>query len=235
MIKKELKHNPNTCPQCRSEQINGWFDDMSDWASSKIMEVSGWADELLTTIQDSSSQYYQDAIDIYNQGQDAVLAKLNEAKNWVEKLKEKQKEVDVIIANTSDPIEKQKLEEKRSDSRGIFTKFVLPLFEKMTKEEKKAKEKYPSMGALPLIPLAAGVSLISVSLAVIYYTKKAYELEQEIMNDSSLSTQEKTRLLKELRETGNIQSIAKSVEAIKWPLMIGGVGFILYSVLGSRK
>lgn len=235
----EYTHNKSNCSECMS----GYFDDMMNWADMAWKKVSGEAQAIADSITAKGTQFYNQAENLYNQGQENVEKKMKEARAWVEKLKEKQRDVDVIIENTQNETEKQKLIAKRDDARGIFTEYILPLLDKLTSEEEKigtyAGEAYqdPSvmMAALPFVPIAIGVSILSASSAIIYYAKKAYAIEEEILSDSSLSSEMKTKLLSDLRKTGSVQAFSGAIKSMQLPLIIGGLGFLLYKVTDRKK
>ena len=153
----------------------------------------------------------------------------------------KQKEVDLIIEATNDPVEKEELILKRDEARGIFTTYVLPLFDKLIDKEKEVKvdieaeAKEQGMGALPLVLVPALWSIgmkitvtvmVGLTLAVIYYTSQAFAIESEIINDSSLSPSEKAALLEKIRATGSVSMASKAVQSLKWSAIIGSIGLI---------
>ena len=237
----ESINNPKSldCHSC--DTMDGLFDNMLTWADNTIDKVTGKAKEVADSITAKGTQFYNQAEALYNEGQENVDKKINEAREWIAKLKKKQSDVDLIIKNTKDPVEREILIAKREESRGIFNEYILPLVDKLLNEEEKiyAGQAYqdPTMmiAALPFVPIAIGASVIASASAVIYYSKQAYAIENDIINDSSLSSEEKARILSGLRSTGGLQSIGGAISAMKWPLIIGGLGFLALNINKLKK
>ena len=241
---KYLKtHSDDSCGHCNLGF--SLFDDLVDWGTAKWEQASGYASDLIDTISEGGGEFYDNAIDVVDSGMDTINERLNEAKVKVEELKEKQKEVDLIIEATNDPVEKEELILKRDEARGIFTTYVLPLFDKLIDKEKEVKvdieaeAKEQGMGALPLVLVPALWSIgmkitvtvmVGLTLAVIYYTSQAFAIESEIINDSSLSPSEKAALLEKIRATGSVSMASKAVQSLKWSAIIGSIGLISYSL-----
>lgn len=214
------------------QKVSGVASSAKSFADSVIDSASSWTKDATTYV----TQKYDDA-------KEAVTDKMTEAQWEVFNLETKKAEVDFLISNMEDIPQKADIKKQRDESRSLFMDKVAPLINKLLDEHKKfeavdfnGENKYSNfagnrpvhinnrlgyMSALPVVPVVAGVSVVAVCSALIYWCKKAYALEEAIASDPTLTAHQKAQLIS---QTGIQGAIRSAVPA----LLIGVVGLGVY-------
>jgi hypothetical protein len=168
-------------------------------------------------------------------GSEEALAKLQEADAVMKELKNTQQQVDLALATLPTGSDKDRLTQMRDSNRGFFASEVLPLWEQIREylglSSSTVEPTYePLFGALPLIPLVIGASIVAAAVAVITQATKAQAVELAILNDPALTASQKTAIL---TGSGVFGQIANLLRESKW--LVFGVGAIAVFTLTRKR
>lgn len=213
---------------------------LTEWSLPTFSEFLNKSKEVVSSVKQSSSEFYQAGVAAYNEGTSAIESKVEEAKYALWELLTLQAELDAKIASMDEGADKAELAKKRDEARSFFSENVAPLaaqlaldqanYENITYSDELAYSNFAgvsySMGLLPLAPIAVSAGMVAVSAAVIYWCNQAYALENAILNDPSLKPGEKYALALKASESGIVGSLVK----LKLPLILGAALLAIYFV-----
>lgn len=151
---------------------------------------------------------------------------ISEFTNKIKELMNVQKKVDAGLANMPSGPEKDRLLKLKEESRGIFSKYILPAYNTVKNYLGNAMSG-DDMGFLPLIPIAA----VAGATAALGYVTKSLYTEYKILNDPSFSAAQKTAIL----SAGGLSSISGAIGNTKNLLIVLGIGFVLFQVWKMKK
>jgi hypothetical protein len=188
-------------------------------------------------ILDTISSYGSSAIE-------SARKSLAEFVEYMDKLTKIQKAVDEGVSKISDPAKKKQMQIKVAESRGVFTKFVLPAWNKIVPylpdSIKSVNPKSSTMGLLPLaIPAAiAGIPTATIltiggvlsATGAIGYAIAQYNSEMKFLSDPSVPASVKEKYLGTTGSTlSNISSITRNV------MILAGLGVAGYLAMMFMK
>jgi hypothetical protein len=169
---------------------------------------------------------------------------LAEFVEYMGKLTSIQKAVDEGVAKISDPVKRKQMQTKVAESRGIFTKFVLPAWNKilpyLPDAIKSVKPKSSTMGVLPLaipaviagIPTATILTVggILTATGAVGYAIAQYNSEMKFLSDPSIPASVKEKYLGTTGSTlSNISNISRNI------IILAGIGIAGYLGLMFMK
>lgn len=205
MLRRKLKYEQS--------EFSGIWDDITDSVSSLFDKVPN---------------FYDEGVALFNKGIEYTKDKILEAKDLMAALLSKQSEVDKAIAAIPDTEEgrreKLELSKKRDESRGTFEEYVIPAWTSFTNalgissDPKKAKEDF-TFGVVPIAALAISASAATAAIAVIYWSKRSYDFEDELLKNAELAKIKYSQT----SATGNLANLTGN---LKWPLILGGIGLL---------
>lgn len=160
--------------------MGNWFTDVINTVSDKVSDAALWASESF----DSSYNWAQAKASQLTASNKKQLEDFQAA---VQALMKTQKEVDEKLNALPEGPLKARLENKKKESRGYFTTYIMPAWESFvewTGMGSAANFGHSQMGAVPFIGLAAVLGAVSVAMTWVY---KSHQIEKEILNDPELA------------------------------------------------
>lgn len=224
---------------------------LTEWSLPTFAEFLNKGKEVVDSVKQTSSEFYQAGVAAYNDGASAVEGKIEEAKYSLWELLTAQAEVDARLSQMDAGPEKEKLTRQKEESRSFFTDKIAPLAAQLFQDQENydrisigdslayenfagmrasEKRKLDNLGLLPAVPVALGAGAVAVSTAIIYWCHEAYALERAILDDPSLSVGEKYKLALKASESGILGGLSK----LKLPLILGMALVAVYLAAPSR-
>lgn len=169
-------------------------------------------------------------------------SKILAAKELIEDLEKSKKATDAVIQKIKDPKKRLAYVQKRSairaESSGIVDKLTRKFVEYATQVKGFLDKNNPfgsddTMGFLMLAPFAIKAALTAAAAAVLYAAatyagalKKEKDLQEQILNDPSLSTVEKVKMVASItgEKTGKVAAIVTPIAL----LLALGIGAKIY-------
>ena len=174
-------------------------------------------------VYDKSVKYSKDQWDKLVKNFDESKAKLNS-------LVILQSQVDAKIAAMPAGAAKTALMAQREESRGFFSKYVMPAWEKISSYFGSHEKQ---MGVVPLIAIG-GATMITAALgAFTAYTVTSYNKEMAILNDPRLSASQKTQLIQTSSITGGLSQATNNIN--KLLMGVGGLGLLYIGFKVAKK
>lgn len=169
------------------------------------------------------------AYEMGNFGQTSTNS-VTEARLKINELTSLQKRVDEGLRNMPEGPEKQRLLKIRDESRGVFSKYILPAWNRIKDMVGGAFgdiDHDEAMGIIPLIPIAA----VTAATAMLGYVGNSILMERRILNDPSFTAAQKTQLL----SSGGLQSLVGLTSNIKTLAILAVVGYVAFRYFASRQ
>ena len=197
--------------------LNDW------WESGK---------EMLSTVVDIADTAADYVVPGYGWMKDKAEELTNESKATLQEFEDKmdrllktQKEVDQAIATLPENSPaRARLEAKRRESRGVFSEYILPAWEKFKVwAYDEEVDSMAGLGALPIVGIAAVLGSVSVA---IYWIESNQDLEEQILADPDL---------KEIYAKQRGAGIAQIASLGKYAVIGGGLFAAIYVVNMFRK
>jgi hypothetical protein len=172
---------------------------------------------------------------------------LAEFVEYMGKLSSIQKAVDAGVAKISDPVKKKQMQQKVAESRGIFTNYILPAWNKilpyLPEAIKSVSPKPTAMGLLPLaIPaVIAGIPTATIltiggilsATGAVGYAIAQYNSEMKFLSDPSIPASVKEKYLGTTGSTlSNISNITRNITLIAG---LGIAGYVAFMIMKARK
>lgn len=181
-----MKHNlfKDYSPQ----ELNGitdWFKDAVDYTSGKVADAALWVTESTGTTKDvlAATDKLDDQL---NQLSSGFKAKITEFQTAMNNLFKVQNQVDEAIESLPDGADKERLIAERDKSRGSFSQFVMPVWNKF--KNWMGGGDFAGMGfavtGTMVVTAGAVVTAISIALPYVYSN---YKIEQQILADPALA------------------------------------------------
>lgn len=162
-----------------------------------------------------------------NFGNTSEQSKIEQFKAKMAELTSVQKKVDAGLARMPSGPAKDKLLKLRSESRGFFSNYILPAWNKV-KDVASGAFGEEDMGAIPLVGWAAAAIAATAGLG---YVGKSLYTEYQILNDPSFTAAQKAQLL----GGGGIQGITSALGQAKTLVIVAVIGLIAWQVMKMRK
>lgn len=169
---------------------------------------------------------YNKTVDYTKEKYNDMLKSYEEAKKKLNELITVQKTVDAKIAKMPYGPARTKLMLQRDESRGFFSSYVMPAWEKISSYF-GTKEK--QMGAVPLIAIGGTLAITSALTAFTAYTVTSYKKEMAILNDPNLSASQKSELIATSSVSGGLSKAMGGANKL-----IMGIGAISLLYIGFK-
>jgi hypothetical protein len=153
--------------------------------------------------------------------------RIMEFSSKISELTSLQRRVDAGLNRMPEGPEKQRLMKLREESRGIFTRYILPAWEQI-KSFVGNTFSGEDMGILPLIPIAA----VAAATAALGYVGNSIIKEQRILSDPSFTAAQKTQLL---TSSGIASTVSQGLSSVKNIVIIGAIGFIGWQIFKMTR
>jgi hypothetical protein len=157
----------------------------------------------------------------------ATDPRITEFTSKVNQLLNLQKRVDEGLKKMPEGPDKQRLMNLRQESRGIFTKYVLPAWERIRSFVGNTFSG-EELGVVPLIPIAAVVA----ATAALGYVGNLIVKEQRILNDPSFTAAQKTQIL---TSGGILSSFSQGFSSIRNVAIITLIAFFGWKIFKMTK
>jgi len=148
---------------------------------------------------------------------------VTEAGQKIAELTSVQKQVDIGLQNMPAGPDKDRLLKMREESRGIFSKYILPAWNKikdMVGSGFAGIHEDEEMGVIPLIPIAA----VAAATAMLGYVGNSILIERRILNDPSFTAAQKAQIL----SGGGLKSLVGLTGNIKTLAIVAVIGFAAF-------
>lgn len=151
---------------------------------------------------------------------------VSDARKKFSELTDVQKKVDEGLKNMPEGPEKQRLLKIRNESRGVFSKYILPAYNKL-KNMLGSGFAGEEMGILPLVPIAAAAA----ATAMLGYVGNSIIMERRILNDPSFTAAQKAQML----SGGGLKSLVGVTGNLKTIAIVGVLAFLAFQFMKTRK
>jgi hypothetical protein len=198
------------------QDFSGIWDDIVGAFTQSTIALKEWAGDAYKT----AGLYADEASQMISKGQNYIQSKYDELVENMNKAQENDAIIKDALAKMPSGPEKSKLQAQYNETTNMFTNYVLPLWNNLTKEISK-----PAMGFLPAVLPLIGYAGAGLMIACTAWILHVIAKQIVMLNDPEL----KKYVAQDQGIFSNLSNISQN---LKWPIIIGGLA---YMAVSARK